>query len=661
MVLVFPTAFAAVTDVHVVDRSDVLGGISFGAAGPYERIAAKASFEVDPKLPANRIITDIGFAPRDENGRVKFSADVYVLKPRDPQKGNGTILLEIPNRGGKGMLSMFDLAQGSRDPKSEAEFGDRFLLEQGFTLVWVGWQFDVPEAPGALRLYTPIAHDGERAITGLVRADFVLDHKERSHSLADRNHKAYPVLDPDDPNIRMTVRDRIDSPRSPVPRDRWQFAHDDDGRPVPDMTSVYMASGFQPARIYEVVYTAKDPPLVGLGPAAVRDFISYLKYGGSALLLSDQHTYLKRAIGFGTSQSGRFLRTFLYYGYNGDEKDRQVFDGVWAHVAGGGRGSFNHRFAQPSRDAHPFLNFFYPTDIFPFTDLDETDPETGLTGGILHRASALHVVPKIFYTNGSYEYWGRDAALIHVAPDGQEDAPLAPGTRIYFLAGTQHGPGAKPVRHDTQNLANPSDYRWAMRALLVAMNAWVTAGTEPPESHYPQLARHQLVPPDQVKFPRIPGVAFPTSMLHAYRVDYGPRFLSAGIVSIEPPKAGKPFPGLVPQVDADGNDVSGVRLPEFDVPLATYTGWNLRDPAIGAADVLYSMVGSMLPFARSKAERERRLDPRLSIPERYASREDYLEKVGASAQKLAAQKLLVPADIERIRSSAAARWDSLMR
>lgn len=656
--LLASAAAAAVTGVHIVERSAVLDGASTGPAGPYERIIAKASFAVDPKLPANRIITDIDYAPRDEHGLVEFSSDIYVLRPSNPSKGNGTALVEISNRGGKGLLSMFDRAHGVRDPRSPLDFGDRFLLQQGYTLVWVGWQFDVPRNPELMRLYTPVAKDGDHAITGLVRAEFILDRKELSHSLADRNHVAYPVLDPDDPSIELTVRSRPLEARHPVPRAEWRFARDDDGRPVPDLTSVYMASGFEPGKIYEVVYTAKDPPLVGLGPAAIRDFVSFLKNGGPAGPFEDEHRSLKRAIGFGTSQSGRFLRTYLYYGFNADEKGREVFDGVWAHVAGAGRGSFNHRFAQPSRDGHPFMNLFYPTDIFPFTDLDETDPETGLSDGILDRATERKVVPKIFYTNGSYEYWGRAAALIHSSLDGKQDAPLAANTRIYFLAGTQHGPGAQPVRHDTQNLANPTDYRWAMRALLVDMNAWLKDGTAPPPSRYPRIGKDQLVTIDAVHFPAIADIAFPQHLHHAYRVDYGPHFRDAGIVSVEPPRVGKAFPALVPQVDADGIDQGGVQLPEVAVPLATYTGWNLRAASIGAPDMLYSMVGSMIPFARTKAERERNKDPRPSVEERYHSRAEYLDKVSTAAKTLVNERLLLAGDVSSIRTNAAEHWDS---
>lgn len=652
-------ALGAVTSVHITERSDVLEGKAFGAAGRYERVIGKVDFAVDPKLAANRIISDIDFAPRNARGLVEFASDLYMLMPKDPSKSNGAVLLEISNRGGKGMLSMFDFARGSHDPRTAEEFGDGMLLEQGYTLVWLGWQFAVPKRPGLLRLYAPVARDGNGPIIGLVRADWVLDKMARSASLADRGHIAYPVLDPNDDSIRLTVRDRPNGERRVIPRSQWRFAREDNGKPVDDPTHVYMEAGFQPAKIYEVVYKAKDPVLVGLGPAAVRDFLSFLKYGGAETALADESRHIKRAIGFGTSQSGRFLRTFLYYGFNADEKNRKVMDGVWAHVAGAGRGSFNHRFAQPSRDAHPLLNFFYPTDIFPFTDLAETDPDTGLTDGLLARAQKSGVVPKIFYTNGSYEYWGRAASLIHTTPDGRRDAPIARDTRIYFITGTQHGPNAQPVRRNTQNISNPSDYRWVMRALLADLNQWLKDGTAPPDSEYPRIARDQLVAPSAVQFPKIPGVEFPTRLHQAWRVDYGPEFRTRGIISIEPPKIGKPFPVLAPQVDRDGNETSGVRMPELRVPLATYTGWNLRDASIGAPDTLFNMVGSMIPFARTKAEREARHDPRPSIEERYAGRDAYLAQVTRAAETLVKARLLLASDVEKIRARAGYRWDEL--
>ncbi|MFN7994445.1 MAG: alpha/beta hydrolase domain-containing protein [Bryobacteraceae bacterium] len=641
---------AALLRIEVAERSDVLDGKPFGPAGPYERLIGKAYFGVDPKLPANRIIADITKAPRDADGLVEFSADLYVLKPRDPAHGNGAVLFEVSNRGGKGMLSGFNRGTGSDDPSTGRDFGDGFLLEQGYTLVWLGWEFDVPPDARLLHLYAPVA----AGVTGIVRSEIVVDQKETRHSLGDRAQLAYPVVNPDDPNLTLTIRDHSDSPRRPLPRQAW---HIENG------THVVMPEGFLPGKLYEVVYAAKDPAMVGLGPAAVRDLISFFKYGSNDdTVLGDHHEFIRRAYGWGVSQSGRFLRTLLYYGFNQDEKGRRVFDGVLAHVAGAGRGSFNHRFAQPSRDGHPFFNTFYPTDIFPFTDIAQTDPETGLTDGLLTHAIPEGMAPKIFYTNTSYEYYGRAASLIHTTIDGAHDASIPATTRIYFLTGCQHGPAAfPPVRGRAQNLPNPEEYAWRMRALLVAMDRWVRDGQEPPPSTYPRIVDQNLVPLSDVQFPKIPGVGFPTRIQKAWRVDYGPEFRTAGIVTIEPPKIGSAFPMRVPQVDRDGNETSGIRTPAIAVPLATYAGWNLRSPEIGAPDELYSMVGSYIPFARTKSERLKSGDPRFSVEERYTGKQDYLDKVRAAAQDLVRQHYLLERDVPHILDRASAEWDYVMR
>lgn len=657
-------ASAELVRIELRERSDVLDGRAWGKAGPYERMAGRAFFEVDPDLPANRIIADIALAPRNARGRVEFSADLYILKPRDPRQGNGTLLVEISNRGNKYLLRQFNFARPSNDPRTADHFGDGYLLEEGYTLVWVGWQFDVPDQPDLLRLFAPAARGASGPITGLVRSEYVPDRPVREFSLGDRTMIAYPAADPDDPQATLTVRDRVEAPRKVIPRSEWRFAREEFGKLVPDPTRVWMKAGFQPGKIYEVVYRAKDPVVAGVGPAAVRDLVSHLKYGDAPewALLSDQKRFLKRAIGIGTSQSGRFLRTFLYYGFNQDERGRQVFDGIIAHVAGSGRGSFNHRFAQPSRDGHPFMNQFYPTDIYPFADVELEDPETGLREGLLLRARQAGVVPKIFYTNSSYEYYGRAASLTHTTLDAKADVDPPPTTRIYLLAGTQHSPAAfPPGRTGTQNPVNPNDYRWPMRALLAAMQRWVAEGVEPPPSRYPRIGRGELVPLSGLRFPRLPGVTLPVRIRRAWRLDYGPEFRSAGIIAFEPPRIGKEFPVLVPQVDEDGNEVAGIRVPEVAVPLATYTGWNLRAPEIGAPDELYSMAGSWLPFARTRAERQQRGDPRRSIEERYRSRDDYLARVSECARELAREGYLLERDIPRIVEEAARRWDYLMR
>jgi Alpha/beta hydrolase domain len=610
-------AHAAVTRVEVTSRTDV-------PDTNYERVIGKVYFAVDPKLANNQIIRDIALAPTNAKGLVEFSSDLYVLRPKDRAKSNGTALLEISNRGGKGMQGMFDLG---------ANGADSMLMSSGFTLVWVGWEWDIPLREGLMHLYAPAI----KGITGPVRSQIVIEKRATSVSLGDRTQVPYAVADTN--GGTLTVRDDIDAPRTVIPREQWHFSADG--------THCEYTAGFDPGRIYEVVYTGKDPAVAGLGPAAVRDYISYIKQNGE----------VKRAIAFGTSQSGRFLRNYVYDGFNADEQGRQVFDGVWAHVAGAGRGNFNYRFAQPSRDGMPRLNLLYAVDMFPFTDAPETDGS--VTDSMLARSTAAHVVPKMFYTNGSFEYWGRAAALVHTSLDGQKDVAPVPTSRIYYLAGTQHGANAKPERTVTQNLPNPADYRFVMRALLVAMNNWIATGVEPPESQIPRVAKDNLVQVSALNFPKIPGVALPKEPTPVFRLNFGPDFKSKGIISLEPPKIEGRYTVLIPQTDRDGNETSGIRLPDQLAPLATYTGWNLRDPKVGAPDAMFDMVGSMIPFARTRAEREKTGDPRPSIEERYASREEYLRKVQAAAQPLVKQGLMLQSDVSKYIEKAGARWDML--
>jgi hypothetical protein len=636
--------FGAVERVHVLERTDVLNGTAFGSAGPYEQIVGEARFAVDPQLDANGIITDVQLAPRNSRGLVEFSADVVVVRPRDPAHGNGTVLVEIPNRGNVGgVYGMFNLASGK-----PGDLGDELLMRQGYTLVWLGWQWDVPRREGLVRLRAPVARNPDGSpIRGPVRAQFVPNSPAARMPLADRDHIAYAPANPDDAAIQLTVRDSPAGPRSVVARSGWHFDN--------SLQGIELAAGFTPGRIYEIVYDAEDPVIAGLGLAAVRDFVSFLKYGAPVeTLFSQEHRFVKRSIGFGTSQSGRFLREFVYDGFNSDEQGRQVFDGVWAHVAGAGRGDFNLRFAQASRDGHARMNMFYPVDLFPFTDLPETDPDTDRTLGLLDRARQQKVVPKMFLTVGSYEYWGRAASLTHTTPDGR-DAPTAATTRIYFFAGTQHGPASPSRRVATQNDTNPADYRWALRALLPTMNRWIQDGDAPPPSRYPLMA--SLVAPSELRFPKTGYAGPPAHVYVPHRLDFGPRFAADGIMDIEPPKLGPPWGVLVPQVDADGNETSGVRLPHLAVPLGTYTGWNPRAPIIGAPDTMADLVGSYLPFARTSADRLRSGDTRPFLSERYRDKDDYLQRATDAIQSLVKDGFVLADDTGRLLKDAAWRWD----
>jgi hypothetical protein len=611
---------AAVRHVEVIERSP---------AGPYERLVLRAHFQVDARVPANRLITDLRYAPVNRAGLVEFSADAYILRPRDAAKSNGTVLFEVSNRGGRSLLNTFSYGKGKDDP------GDGLLFDQGYTLAWVAWQFDVPEGKELLTLSVPRA----QGVQGLVRSEAVITDKAGMIPVADRGHIPYPAVDPKDPHAKLYIRDLADSPRMEIPREQWRF---------PDLVTVELDGGFQPHKRYEIVYTSQDPAVAGLGFAAIRDFISFLKFDNGLA------SGVKRSIAWGSSQSGRFLREFLYQGFNADEQGRRVFDGLMPHIAGAGRGSFHHRFAQPSR-----LGPWYTTDIFPFRDLDDTDPVTHVTDGLLRVATATNTVPKIFYTNTSNEYWRISASLIHTSIDGSADAPLAPSTRIYYLTGAQHGPGSWPPGKQSGmlNLTNANDYRPILRALLTAMNEWITTGKEPPPSRYPANTPDQLAAPESLRFPKIDGFLAPNRLWHAQRLDFGPDFRAAGVIAFEPPKViGEPYPIKVPQIDADGNEVAGVRNPVQSVALATYAGWNINTAAPGNTHEIAGLAGSYIPFPATRADRERMHDSRLSIEERYPSRSAYLDKVTAAAKKLVADRYLLEADVPRILERAAAEW-----
>jgi hypothetical protein len=655
---------ARVERVEISARADVLEGRAFGDAGSYEKLIGKVHFAIRPEAAPNKAIVDLDKAPRNEKGEVEFSADLFILKPKDPARGSGTALIEIPNRGGKGMLRVIQDAKSALDPATAEEFGDGFLMRRGTTLIWLGWQWDVRNEPGLMRLSAPVAKGPEgKPITGLVRSDFVVNKQTIEQPLGHMINGTiggveYPCSDPEDPANTLSVRDTPMGERRAIPRTDWKFV--DSPKIGPGLRAIRLTSGFEPGKIYEIVYRTRDPVVVGLGLAAVRDFASYLK--------SDRNDVapVKRVLAMGISQSGRFLRQFLFDGFNAGEDGRRAIDGMMIHVAGAGRGSFNHRFAQPSRDAQPTNTFFYPTDIFPFADIPTTAPLTGQQAGLLDRAVAAHVLPKIFYSNTSYEYWSRACSLIHSSPDGKRDLPLLENVRIYFLAGLQHFSSPFPPARDKtgvllgQNLPNPNPVLYFWHALFVAMDDWVRDDKAPPASRYPKLSDHTLVRREDVKFPKIPGQHLPARVHQAFQLDFGPEWKNR-IITKQPPAVGEPFPVFVPQVDENGNDLGGIRLPELEVPLATYTGWNLRDPSTGLPGERVSFIGSDIPFPKSKADGANAGDARTPIRERYSSREEYLKKFREAAEKLAAERFLLREDIDALVRRGRAEWDWIMK
>ena len=608
-----------------VTRVDVARRMDLGASG-YEKIIGTIHFAVDPKDPRNRGIADLEKAPVNADGRVAFSSDLYILRPKAP-RGNGAALVDILNRGNKMVLNGFNRG-GSPDPATENDLGDRFLMRFGFTVVWVGWEFDLDDRPLTMKIHVPAAAE-HGTITGIVRATFTASARATAFTVSEL--AKYDASDPDGADHQLTVRPQmLGAAAEVIPRSQWRVAGH----------TVTLDSGFEPGRTYEISYRAASPPVAGLGYAAVRDTTAWLKHQSDAL------APVRFAYGYGSSQSGRFLRGFLYEGFNTDEHDRQVFDGVMAHIAGASRLSLNERWAKPTGLG------VYNATAFPFADTSQRDPVSGARDGLLENARMGGHAPKVFYTNTPVEYWGagRVAALVHSSPDGARDLPLPDNVRVYFIAGTQHSPSRFPAEiSNGQQPDNPVDYWWTMRALLLAMHKWVKEGAAPPPSLYPRLQDHTLVLAKAVAFPAIPGVASPRGLTAGARI--ANRYLEGAS------GAGAPLPLLVPEVDEDGNERAGIRLPDVAVPLATYTGWNFRQPAIGAPGELVSLLGSSIVFPATRAARVAAKDPRRSIEERYRSQEDYLAKVEQAADALVKAGYLLVDDEPRMLQRAGDQYD----
>ena len=597
----------------------------------YVRLIGRVYFAVDPAAPANRQIADLSLAPRNLAGLVEFSGDVLFFQPKNSASARGTVFFEIVNRGRDQSL---DLMSGAvqRDLAPEHwELGDRFALEHGFTLAFLGWQFDVQPAQG-LTFQAPVA-----PVAGRVRANYVASGEgARVTAFA----LPYCASDPNQATATLTFRSQIDGAARALPRPSWQFA--------PNGCSLRLRTGFD-AGLYEVVYAANRSPVAGLGLAAVRDFASYLKYGGPVSTLRANPRLTEHVIGFGYSQSGRFLREFVRDGFNQDERGRMAFDGLMIASAGAGGGSFNHRFAMPGQAGNSVLSILRPVDLPPFTD-----------DGLLAKAQASGSVPRIFYTFSSTEYWARAGSLTHTSEEGADVRPAAT-SRLYFLAGTPHAAGPLPpargaqYRHDL----NFAEQRWTLRALLLAMDDWIRSNVEPPPSRYPAIARGELVPREAVRFPSVPSLPFPAYMPQVWRVDYGPEYASTRVIS-EPPALGRPYAVRVPQVNADGNDLGGIPLPEVAVPLGTYTGWNVTVPDLSGLGYLAGLAGSFEPFARTRAARDKSGDPRLSIAERYRGRRDYLDRISRAAEELIRERFLLSEDVRAVLRRADAMWTAVI-
>jgi hypothetical protein len=606
-------------------ESPAFEGRTFGTAGTYDRIVARATIAVAPDNPHNTIIVDIDRAPRNARGEVEAVADVEILRPTRAANGNHRLFYEVLNRGSKLSFALFnDLPAVANDLVKATDAGNGFLMNRGYTVVWSGWQGDV--VPGGGRMtFSPPAVSG---ITGLAREDFIFDHNDNPASAT----LTYPAADLEAAHARISIRQREADTRSTPAGLGVKFES-------PGKISISRPEGFDAGAIYEFIYTARDPKVMGLGFAATRDIVSFLRNetadaAGTANPLAGQ---IDRAIGFGLSQSGRYIHDYLYLGFNADEAGRTVFDGLMPHISGGKKTFTNYRFSQPGRSPYEHADMLYPGADFPFTYPVITDTLTGRKDGFLARCLAEGNCPKIIKTDSELEFYQQRASL--VVTDTQGNALAMPeNVRLFLLSNLEHYALANARSEMAMRCAyptNPLNAGPSVRALLVALDGWIGNGTLPPDSRYPSRADATLMPPsvDRVGFPHIPGLVYPAQIAQ-------PTVLKSDDM---PPSKGAAYPVFVPKTDADGRDLAGVRLPTLEAPAATHTGWNLRKPGFGQGE-LCDNNGTMIPFAASREERQKNGDPRLSLAERYPNDGDRAAAIAKAAQQLVRDRLLLEED-----------------
>jgi len=596
-------------DIQTIDP--VAENAAFGDVGAYERVVGTAKGEVDPDDPANKAIALLDKAPRNARGRVEYATDVYILRPKDPAKGNGRILYEVNNRGRKMLFgNIADGPQGVNDPKTVADLGNGFPLRRGFTLVWSGWDPDAPRANMGLALTAPVATNDGQPIVQRVREEYVSGTRVGVLEAFKLSHEATTL---DQTRARLTVRERASDPPLELSATEWAFV---DGRTIRLREGQKPKPGF----LYEFHYEARDPKVQGLGFAATRDFISYLKHDPAAVTATGRPISHALAIGF--SQAGRYLRHHISAGFNRDERGRTVFDGIHSHIAGVGRLFFNVPFGQPARTNTQHEDHGFPESWFPFSTATLADPLTGRKGALFRGDGSD---PKLIETNTSTEYWQKGASLLATDPLGTKDVALPENSRAYMIAGTQHGgrAGATTDAGPNINPRNPHNPMPAVRALLVALDEWVVSGKAPPASRVPTLGDGTLVEPDKTGFPATTGAAVAKATNEvAPPGDW-----------VDPKPATRAYRTLVCRVDADGNEVAGVRLPDIAVPLAAYTGWNEYKPPYPRGE-LADRDGSTFAFPADK------------IAQRYRNRADYVAQVTAAVDQLLKDRLLLQEDAD---------------
>jgi hypothetical protein len=607
-------------------ESPAFEGRMFGTVGTYDRILARATIAVAPDDPRNSVIVDIDKAPRNPQGLVEGVSEVEILRPTISANGNRRLFYDVLNRGSKVGLALFNDNTFVNELVKAGDAGSGFLMDRGFTIVWSGWQGDTAPGGGRLTFSPPTVPQ----VTGLSREEFVFDHLENPA----RATLSYPAADLDLAHAKLTVREREADLRATLDGLSFKFE-------APTRIAITRPAGFDAGAIYEFIYVAKDPKVMGLGFAATRDIVSYLRHEstdatGAANVLAGQ---IDLAIGLGLSQSGRYLHDFLYLGFNTDEAGRPVFEGLMPHIAGGKRTFTNYRFSQPGRSPYQHTDTVYPGSEFPFTYPVTTDAFTGRTDGLLARCLADGNCPKIIKTDSEIEFYQQRASLVTTDTRGNALA-MPDNVRLFFLSNLQHSAlaGDKSVLNRTCAYpTNPLNAGPPLRVLLLALDAWISTSTLPPASRYPSRDDGTLVEPtpEKIGFPHIPGVNFTALMTRPSVINF----------DVMPPAKGTPYPVFLPKTDADGRAIAGLHLPTLEAPIGTHTGWNLRKAGYAEGE-LCGNDGSMLPFAATREERLKSNDPRLSLAERYPQPGDRAAAVAKAARQLVQDRLLLEEDVK---------------
>jgi hypothetical protein len=633
LALAAPPSLARLTEINVTAVEPFAEGHAFGETGAYERVKGTFRGELDPADPRNKVIVNLDRAPKNAAGRVEYEVDFFMLRPADAARGNRKILYDVTNRGRKNLhwrLTDARLASpaGANDPRTAQDAGNGLFFRMGYTMVWNGWDPDAPRSNAGLAMKAVIATRDGAPIVRVIRDELMSGGRGPLRKTFRLTHEA---ATPDQSQAKLTVRRNETDQRREIPAGEWAYVNAREIRLLPDGALP------EPGSLYELHYPATNPRVLGIGLAASRDLVSFLRYESADLKGNPNpaRAGIRTVLAFGSSQSGRYLRDHVAQGFNQDESARKVLDGVLAHTAGVGGVFLNTEFGQPARTNTQHEDHAFPEGAFPFSTARMTDPVTGRSGGLFRNDG---FDPLWMDTNTSTEFWQKGASLLVTDPLGTRDVELPRNARSYLFAGTQHGALAwmRSTPGPCANPRNPHSPTPAQRALLVALDEWVSDGKAPPASRMPRLADGTLVAPDKVAFPGIPGTVV------ARRVS------EFGVLKdwVKPEiDRSKPYRPLVPQVDADGNETSGILLPDIAVPLGTHTGWNLYKSPYPEGE-LCDRFGTYVPFAATRAERDAKGDPRPSLEERYGDQASYVRRVEQAVKKLVAARLLLAEDGE---------------